>query len=261
MARGDRAARAAGRPQRLGPRPGHRDRGAAARRRGPAITGTPPHARHEGLTNRRTWLAVARAPRRRGSRRAVAGTIPRTGPDRRRSGWWCSCWWVSWCSWASRRSSCAGTGSASSTCSARECSTASWRCSCAGGHGSGDGGSRPANWLSVLMVVVAAALGAGWCSARTRAVRTWSSRAHRRTDGGRGAGLAVLGEAGPTFTGVLGRAWAWQVDRYSRRGPALPVPPGGRHAPSRCSQRHRGEGERHQSRAASAKRRTGHADQ
>lgn len=107
----------------------------------------------------------------------------------------------------------------------------------------GDGGIAAVNWLSVLMVVVAAALG-GWmvqcaysCGPPDLVIAGLTVVDPMV---GVALGLAVLGCAG----GGHGRG---RSDCYSRRGPALPVPPGGRQAPSRCSQRHPGPGERHQS--------------
>lgn len=129
----------------------------------------------------------------------------------------------------------------------------------------GDGGIAAVNWLSVLMVVVAAALG-GWmvqcaysCGPPDLVIAGLTVVDPMV---GVALGLAVLGEAGPTFTGVLGTGMGVAgliaivgVVLLSRYHPEVVK----RRAAARNGTRGQGSGT--SPRAASAERRTGHADQ
>ena len=129
----------------------------------------------------------------------------------------------------------------------------------------GDGGIAAVNWLSVLMVVVAAALG-GWmvqcaysCGPPDLVIAGLTVVDPMV---GVALGLAVLGEAGPTFTGVLGTGMGVAgliaivgVVLLSRYHPEVVK----RRAAARNGTRGQGSGT--SPRAASAESRTGHADQ
>ena len=227
------------------------------------------HARHEGLTlNRRTWLAVALCTAGGAGFVvcAVAGTDPahRPGPEAERLVVLMLVGLVVLMGIAEifvRRHRisifyvlCAGVLYGFVAVLVRLVVTAV-----------GDGGIAAVNWLSVLMVVVAAALG-GWmvqcaysCGPPDLVIAGLTVVDPMV---GVALGLAVLGEAGPTFTGVLGAGMGVAgliaivgVVLLSQCHPEVIE----RRAAARARREGKGSGAR--PRTARAQRRAGHADQ